>query len=227
MKIALTYTGSEKKHLNYVNWLKGNNSIEIVELSADKNNLNDLSDCDGLVLSGGVDIHPKYYNSTELNYSGADDFNVERDQFEMDAFNLAQENKLPVLGICRGMQFINCILGGTLNQDLGELNSNHKGSPDKKHFVKISSGSLLYQIAKTENAEVNSAHHQAIDKLGKGLKVNCIAPDKTVEGIERVDEGSFILAVQWHPERMFNFQLEGTSMSKGIREYFIQRIQSR
>src|SRR6266700_838598 len=111
MKIGLTYTGSEKKHLNYVNWLKGNDAIEIVELSADRNNLNEVQSCNGLVLSGGIDVHPKFYNNTELNYPGAEGFNVERDQFEMDVFNLSQQKQLPVLGICRGLQFINCLLG--------------------------------------------------------------------------------------------------------------------
>ncbi len=224
MKIGLTYTGSEKKHLNYVNWLKGNDSIEIVELSAAKNNLSELQNCDALVMSGGVDVHPSFYSSTELNYPGAEDFELDRDQFEKEAFNLAQKNQLPVLGICRGMQFINCLLGGTLKQDLGELNSIHKGSPDKRHFVFLTSDLLLHQIAKSDKVEVNSSHHQAIDKLGKGLKVNCVAPDKTIEGIESV-EGSFVLAVQWHPERMVNFQLQDTSMSKGIREYFVRKIQ--
>src|SRR5437879_3054043 len=128
MRIGLTYTGSEKKHLNYVNWLKGNDSIEIVELSSAKNNLNELQNCDALVMSGGVDVHPSFYNNAELNYSGAEDFEMDRDQFEKDAFNLAQKNKLPVLGICRGMQLINCLLGGTLKQDLGELNSDRKST---------------------------------------------------------------------------------------------------
>ena len=226
MKIGLTYTGSEKKHLNYVNWLKGTDSIEIVELSAGKNNLNELQKCDALVMSGGVDVHPSFYNSTKLDYPAVEDFELDRDQFEKDAFILAQKNRLPVLGICRGMQLINCLLGGTLKQDLGELNLAHKVSPDKRHFVFLTSGLLLHHIAKADKAEVNSSHHQAIDKLGNGLKVNCVAPDKTIEGIESVD-GPFILAVQWHPERMFNFQLEDSSMSKGIREYFIQRIQYR
>ncbi len=226
MKIGLTYSGS-KRHANYVEWLK-NAGAEVVELSAQRNNAEDLETCSALVLSGGVDVHPSFYNNSVLNYPGADDFEMDRDQFEMDVFNRAQKNQLPVLGICRGLQFINCLLGGTLKQDLGELNKTHKGSPDKKHLVEIKPGSWLQQIAQTQMADVNSSHHQAIDNLGKHLKVSGIASDGTIEAIERdVAHHPFIMAVQWHPERMADFQLQDTPLSKGVRDYFINMIQNR
>ncbi|MBI1766854.1 MAG: gamma-glutamyl-gamma-aminobutyrate hydrolase family protein [Bacteroidetes bacterium] len=219
MRIGLTYTGSEKKHLNYVNWLKGDDAIEVVELSAGKNNLDELHSCDGLVLSGGIDVHPKFYNNSELNYPGVEGFDEARDQFEISAIKKAQENKLPILGICRGLQLINCFFDGSLKQDLGELNKTHKGGPDKTHEVIIDHDTLLHGISQIRNGNVNSSHHQAIDKLGQNLKVNCKANDGIIEGIERSEKGQpFLLAVQWHPERMEN---QNSPLSKNIRNSFL------
>ena len=125
MKIGLTYTGSDEKHNNYVSWLKSSEeNPEVITLSAEKNNLNELRNCDALVLSGGVDMHPEFYNSSQTDYPNSPEkgFQKERDLFELAAFGLAQKNSLPVLGICRGMQLLNCALKGDLEQDIGNLN---------------------------------------------------------------------------------------------------------
>jgi putative glutamine amidotransferase len=229
MKIGLTHTGNAQKHQYYIDWLKANEDITVVELSADKNNLYELDNCDGLVLSGGVDVHPKYYTNNNLSYPGAPStFNVERDEFEIAAFNSAQQNNKPVLGICRGLQLINVINKGTLIQNLGDdtFNKVHKGEPDKSHKAIVKPGTLLYDIIESQETEVNSAHHQAIENLGDGLIINAISADGLVEGIERADKaiGPFLLAVQWHPERMFRFQLENSPASKAIRNRFIEEI---
>ncbi|MFZ6001955.1 MAG: gamma-glutamyl-gamma-aminobutyrate hydrolase family protein, partial [Bacteroidota bacterium] len=132
----------------------------------------------------------------------------------------AQENGIAVLGICRGLQFINCLLGGTLIQDLGSLNQTHKGNPDKIHPVKVEPGTRLEDIVDVREGSVNSSHHQAIDKLGKGLTVNCHAPDGTIEGIERTDRHApFLLAVQWHPEDIPDLD---SPFAKNILLHFIQ-----
>lgn len=219
MRIGLTYS-SPKSHINYVNWLTSVEGIEVVKLSAAQNNLKDLEQCDGLVLSGGVDIHPEFYGCKNNIYPNApQEFKKDRDKFEISVFNKAQEKRLPILGICRGLQLINCISGGTLKQDLGELNKTHKGNPDKIHSVNVEPNTLLHQIASVDNLDVNSSHHQAIEILGNGLKINCIAEDGTIEGIERSELGhSFLLAVQWHPERMLD---QNSPLTKNIKNSFL------
>ena len=228
MKIGLTHTGNPEKHQFYVDWLKANEDIEIVKLSAEDRNLEELNSCDGLVLSGGIDIHPRFYGNSTTNYTGAPEvFNEARDEFEMAAFQLAQENNLPVLGICRGMQLINVIHKGSMLQDLGlTLKPVHIGNPDKSHDVKIKPGTILADIVKNETTAINSAHHQAIDKLGAGLMINAVSADGVIEGIERKETAGkpFLLAIQWHPERMFRFGLENSAGSMAIRQRFIEEV---
>ncbi len=229
MRIALTYTGSEEKHNNYVQWLTGNDAIEVIKISAEENNLKAVSESDALVLSGGRDIQPQFYNSTQTNYPNApQNFDEARDAFEIAVFQLAEEKHLPVLGICRGLQLVNCIQGGTLLQDLGEgVNEKHKAAGnDKLHRIHIQEHTLLQEITQVESTWVNSAHHQAIDQLGKALRVNCWAEDGTIEGVEWEEPSGkpFLLCVQWHPERMFQWQLEKAPTSQAIRYGFFNAI---
>jgi putative glutamine amidotransferase len=227
MKIALTYTGNPQKHQYYVDWLKENDAIDVVKLSADNDNLSELKNCNALVLSGGIDIHPKFYGGN-INYPGApENFNERRDEFEIASFNAALQNNMPILAICRGMQLINVIQKGTLIQDIidGNINKIHKGNPDKQHSVIIKEGTLLHDITGKTFGEISTAHHQAVDKIGEELMINCIADDGTIEGIEWKDKTGkpFMLGIQWHPERMYLFQ--DRALSKTIRNQFIAAIQ--
>ncbi len=231
MKIALTYTDSDEKHNNYVRWMKANENLDVIKISADDNNLHEVVNCDALVLAGGRDIHPKFYKNKNTDYPNhpPNNFDEKRDEFEIAVFKLAQEQSLPVLGICRGMQLINCILDGTLKQDLGEaLNKIHRveAHHDKVHGVNVEGNTIMSEITNAGRSVVNSAHHQAIDKLGGGLKVNCTADDGIIEGLEWIDKSNkpFLLCVQWHPERMFKFQLENSPLSKNIRNKFLEEI---
>lgn len=229
IKIGLTYTGTEEKHNNYVNWLIGNDQIEVIKLSAEEDNLGMVKDVDAIVLSGGVDAHPKTYGSGNIHYPNAPaTFNEQRDAFETAVFDISQQQNKPVLAICRGMQLVNCLLGGDMVQDIGPAaNAIHKNDAnDKKHTVQILPGSLLNEITLVEEDEINSAHHQAIHKIGMGLMVNALSTDGIQEGIEWADKTGkpFFLGIQWHPERMYKFDLQASPLSKNIRDYFIHEI---
>lgn len=225
MKIGLTYTGDPEKHINYKQWIEGNENIQAVRLQTG----DELNNPDGLVFSGGIDIHPAFYDGNE-NYPKAPlpGWEVKRDEFELAALRYAFDNNIPVLGICRGLQLINVFLKGSLLQDLGDdrLNPVHEGEPDKKHPVNIHADTLLNDITNQRAGEVNSAHHQAIDRLGEGLVVNARSPEGIIEGIEWKDAQSrpFMLGVQWHPERMFEFNLQESPFSKAVRDRFIEEV---
>jgi len=234
MRVGLTYTGTEWKHENYVKWIKADEDIEVVRLDAELANLHEMQECDGLVLSGGVDIDPELYDG-ELSYTKApvDGWQTERDLFEQATLQLAWEMGVPVLGVCRGLQLINVSLNGNLIQDLGASGDEvHEGvaGVDKEHGVSLQPGSLLWSIVTgargRDTGVVNSAHHQAINQLGEGLKVNCRAEDGTIEGIEWAEPGGrpFLLAVQWHPERMYVNGFADGFLYRAIRDQFINAI---
>ena len=229
IKIGVTFTGTDEKHSNYVNWLKGSDAVEIITLSPEVTDLKNIKNLDGIVLSGGVDMHPKFYKNNITDYPNKPGlFDEIRDEFELEIFRLSQLNSIPLLGVCRGMQLINCALGGTLLQDNGTIaNAIHRfENKDKAHGINIFTGTLLNEITEIERSITNSAHHQSINKLGEGLTVNCLADDGIIEGIEWAikENKSFFLAVQWHPERMYHFNLQTSPVSKNIRDHFINEI---
>jgi putative glutamine amidotransferase len=225
MKIGIT---ENKKYHDYHDWIKGNDDLEVVKLSdtGDEH----IENCDGVILSGGVDIHPKYYEQS-IHYPNAPDkgFQTHRDDFEFAVLEKSLKRNIPVLGICRGLQLINVFFDGTLVQDLGGQNETHHADQhDRKHNVKVEAGTVLHDIVKVNSGAVNSAHHQAIDRLGKDLAVNSFSEDGVIEGIEWKDNGnkSFMLAVQWHPERMNIAGLTNSPLTRNIREHFISVIKS-
>lgn len=156
---------------------------------------------DGLVLSGGGDVDPDLWGGpAELSLG----VSRQRDDFEIELFRAAVEQGLPVLAICRGIQLVNVALGGTLVPHLAPAEGDeHSRSRDDRsapvHALDIAEDSILYGLFGSE-AQVNSFHHQAIDRPGDGLRVTAHSPDGTIEGAEL--EGGRVLCVQWHPEMM-------------------------
>lgn len=159
--------------------------------------------CDGLLLPGGADIAPERYGQTPTENSGKP--NAIRDEAEWQMLAAFLDTGKPVFAICRGMQFVNVFFGGTLFQDIKEKQQYRHmdffSRASSCHPVSIEPNSLLYRLWQTEKTEVNSMHHQAIDTLGKGLRISAKSGDGFAEAIE-TPEYPFLLGVQWHPEHM-------------------------
>ncbi len=155
----------------------------------------------GLLLMGGTDVNPRLYGAAPQPETDQPD--DERDACELAALDAALRKNLPVLAICRGLQLLNVHCGGTLIQHLRSPKHDPAEVPDKgaaAHEVVIEPASLLAGIAGTTRWQVNSRHHQAADRIGRGLKISARdAEDETVEGLE-LPGRRFVVAVQWHPE---------------------------
>lgn len=162
-----------------------------------------LKMCSGLLMTGGQDINPRLYGQSASSRCG--EICPERDAMEPHLFNEALKHDKPVLGICRGLQMINVVLGGTLYQDLpSQTNSNinHRMKPpyDREcHRVNLVQGTALHRLLQVEIMGVTSNHHQGIDKLGEGLEVMAASEDGIIEAVS-LPEKKFVWAVQWHPE---------------------------
>ena len=162
---------------------------------------------DGLLIQGGIDVSPSLYG--EQPKPELDITDIQTDRFILELIKQAKEKKIPILGICKGIQILNVAFGGTLYQDLkyAGLNSDfHKQKEDTicnyKHIVKVEKNSLLSKIIPDkEILYVNSFHHQAIKELGKGFLVDAKSNDGIIEAIHLMDENHWIFAVQWHPEQ--------------------------
>lgn len=155
-----------------------------------------VSRLDGLVLSGGPDVEPARYGARTEPECGPTD--PERDAWELALARAALEQRVPLLGVCRGMQILNVLLGGTLVQHL----EGHRGGPGTfaEHGVRPVAGTRLARIL-PEPLTVPTYHHQAVSLIGSGLVAGAHAEDGTVEALELPDgEHPFALAVQWHPE---------------------------
>ncbi len=168
-----------------------------------------LNRLDGLVLSGGGDIDPARYGAERAAETG--DPRTERDAAEIALFRRAMSLDLPVLGICRGLQVINVARGGSLHQHLPSLVGHDEHAPTAgsygSHEVRVAPGTRLAEVlgqagqAGPPPVIVPTHHHQAADRLGKGLSATAWTADGIVEAVELDrQERRFVVAVQWHPE---------------------------
>jgi putative glutamine amidotransferase len=162
-----------------------------------------VSICDGIMFTGGGDIHSLCYGAQP--HPKSYDQDPLRDATELLAFEFAAQRKLPILGVCRGAQLINVARGGTLLQDIPSdvkdaVKHDSEGLPGLLlHSIYIEKDSILGTIFDVGEMAVNSFHHQSIGKLGAGLKISATASDGVVEAIES-DDQSPILGVTFHPE---------------------------
>jgi putative glutamine amidotransferase len=221
--IGITECGKWDK---YASWVKrADSQVEIVKLSWKENNAAELDRCHGVVLTGGEDVHPRFYGSPErVTELDPKEVNERRDEFELEVIRKTLQKELPLLGICRGLQVANVYFGGTLVLDLpstGRPGHSKSQGYDRTHSVKLTAGTLLEKSIGTNHGEVNSAHHQAADRIGQGLKLSAISDDGVIEGLEwmELDRKPFLLLVQWHPERMQNLE---SPFSKNLLHEFTQ-----
>jgi len=163
----------------------------------------DLSFVSGLLLPGGPDVDPLRYGQ-DLDPSTEPD--TESDQIEFALAEWALDTGVPLLAICRGIQVLNVAMGGSLFQDLPE----HSPRPDpdqprirdeRAHTLRIDPASRFRRIVGADEIEVNSLHHQGIDRLASGLVASAWAPDGLIEGVE-VSGGPFVIGIQYHPEEL-------------------------
>lgn len=178
---------------------------------------------DGLLLSGGWDMEPQLYGEEPMWQQG---FTMpEVDRFYLNVIKAAIEMGKPVFGICKGIQAINVAFGGTLYQDIPTQLQNtvkHNQSAPREcgtHSVNIIKDSFLGECL-PPLIQINSFHHQSIKKLASGFRVVAQASDGVIEGVERL-EGSFVAAVQWHPEMMAS---HGNLEMMGLFEHFIKKV---
>jgi len=159
---------------------------------------------DGLVLQGGADIHPSCYGQQPRYPDAVTD--VVRDRFELELLRAFIAEGKPVLGVCRGMQLINVLFGGTLHQDLldeGASRDPHvvpEAEEEYRHGLVLQTNGWLSSLyGGMEEAQVNSIHHQGIDRLGEGLQIEALSHDGVIEAV-RHEGAQFVVGVQWHPE---------------------------
>ena len=223
-KIVIGITDCSKYN-NYEKWIKNEPGVEVIRLNYHDNNFSELQKCNGILLTGGQDVHPRWYNKPEnITLCEAGNIDEKRDEFEWKVLEYSQKNKLPVLGICRGLQIANVFFGGTLIPDIpatGKTDHSKSNGIDRYHQVQVKENSLLKQIVGEKNGEVNSAHHQSAERIGKNLIVSAVSDDGVIEGIERMQsaEKPFLVLVQWHPERMTDLQ---SVFSKNLKEHFLK-----
>ncbi|MCR4990676.1 MAG: gamma-glutamyl-gamma-aminobutyrate hydrolase family protein [Lachnospiraceae bacterium] len=192
----------------------------MLPLCNDKDELDDVYIlCDGILFTGGHDVDPSMYGEKASDKCGIP--NALRDTMEAYLLNKALSDDKPVFGICRGIQFFNAFLGGTLYQDLPSEHvsgiEHHMEEPYDRaaHKVNVCKGTMLSDIIGEGIHEVNSYHHQAIKDISDKVTVSAVSEDGLTEAIE-VNGRRFAMAVQWHPEFSFENNAESLKLIKAF-----------
>jgi len=185
-----------------------------------------LGSLDGFVLPGSpADVAPEKYGT--INRGLSEPADLARERTDRAILAHAFSERKPVLAICYGCQLLNVYLGGTLLQDVRNETGTQvahrrkdlqpEPKDDPVHGVRFETGSLLAKLANAEKGQINSSHHQAIDRPGKQLRVTGTASDGIVEGVEWTGDGNWVVGVQWHPERM-----TGDALADRLFEEFVE-----
>jgi len=193
-----------KASSNYIKWMEDEDVI-ILDAYTIKNTDSILQLADGIILTGGEDINPLEYNNTS-NLKVCGDINYKRDTLERKLFDFALSNKIPLIGVCRGMQMMNVASGGTLYGDIPtEIGTEviHRNNGEVYHEIALCDTSTLIFPIETDTIMVNSWHHQGLKIMPNHLRVIARSFDGLAEAIV-MDKSihPFMIAVQFHPERL-------------------------
>ncbi|PWJ07830.1 gamma-glutamyl-gamma-aminobutyrate hydrolase [Streptomyces sp. NWU49] len=170
-----------------------------------------LARFDGVLMPGGSDLDPARYGQQPHPRTQPD--HPEQDELDLAVARAVLDLDLPTLAVCRGLQVLNTVCGGTLDQHLAEGPVDHL---DARHTVTPAPGSRLASVVGTGSFEVSSYHHQAVDRLGRSLTVVARAADGCVEAVEHTDAD--VLAVQWHPEDLFDTSRQDGALFRDLVE---------
>ena len=205
LRIALS-SGSE----NYVKWVhRGDSLAEIIDLKAMAvdSALKLLAGCDAIIFTGGEDVVPSYYG--KAYDSVRCESNPARDILEFALIKESMRLQMPVFGVCRGQQILNVALGGTLIVDIpsdqpGDVSHRCEDYTKCFHSVNVDRNSQLFHTSQADTGMVTTNHHQAIEKAAPGIRITAWSADSIAEAMEwaEPDGKAFLMAVQWHPERM-------------------------
>jgi putative glutamine amidotransferase len=229
VRIGLSYAPPQAPYPRYVEAVRDaaarlGADVEIVDLWSNRERARDI---DAIIFTGGEDVAPERYGKgSERGRCG--EIRPDRDEHEFGLVDIARERALPMLGICRGTQLLNVAYGGSLITDIDTAKDHTKTAPgvDGRHDVIVQETSLIGQLAGAARSNVNSSHHQAVDRLAEPFAITArSAEDEIVEAFEwaRPHDKPFLLAVQWHPERMN----QSEALAGPVFETFLKAVQSR
>ena len=193
-----------KSSENYVKWMEDDNTT-ILDAYTITNTDSILALADGIILTGGEDINPLQYNDT-VNLAVCGEINYQRDTLERKLFDFAMENKTPLIGVCRGMQMMNVVSGGSLYGDIPTeigMEVIHRNNGEVNHkIVLVDTCSLIFPLG-TDTIMVNSWHHQGLKIMPNRLRVIARSFDNLPEAVVMdKSQHPFMIAVQFHPERL-------------------------
>ena len=207
-----------KASSNYIKWIEDENII-ILDAYTIKNTDSILALADGIILTGGEDINPLEYNDT-INLAVCGDINYQRDTLERKLFDFAFKNKLPLVGVCRGMQMMNVASGGSLYGDIPtEIGTTviHRNNGEVMHEIVLCDTSSLIFPTGTDTIMVNSWHHQGLKIMPNHLRVIARSFDGLPEAVVMdKSEHPFMIAVQFHPERLGKDNIIHTTLKESF-----------